>query len=46
MIVEWRQLRTLTKTFYIGGLVSFLGLAITILTGMTSINGNEIPPAG
>jgi hypothetical protein len=46
MIVEWRQLSTLTKTFYIGGLVSFLGLAITILTGMTSINGNEIPPAG
>ena len=46
MIVEWRQLSTLTKTFYIGGLVSFLVLAITILTGMTSINGNEIPPAG
>ena len=46
MIAEWRQIGTLTKIFYIGGLVSFLGLAIMILTGMTSINGNEIPPAG
>ena len=46
MIAEWRQLSTLTKIFYIGELVSFLGLANMILTGMTSINGNEIPPAG
>jgi hypothetical protein len=45
MIVEWRQLSTLTKIFYIGGLVSFLGPAIMILTGMTSINRNEMPPA-
>ncbi|MGA2938954.1 MAG: hypothetical protein ABSF52_17915, partial [Syntrophobacteraceae bacterium] len=37
MTLEWRQLSTLTKIFYIGGLISFLGLAIMILTGMTSI---------
>ena len=27
----------MTKIFYIGGLISFIGLAIMILTGMTSI---------
>ena len=37
MIAQWRQLSTLTKVFYIGGLVSFIGLGIMILTGMTSI---------
>ena len=37
MMAEWSQLSTLTKIFYIGGLVSFIGLAIMILTGMTSI---------
>jgi len=34
---EWRELSTLTKMFYLGGLVSFIGLAIMILTGMTSL---------
>jgi hypothetical protein len=28
---------TLTKIFYIGGLVSFIGLVVMILTGLTSI---------
>jgi hypothetical protein len=37
IIAEWRELSTLTKVFYIGGLISFIGLAIMILTGMTSI---------
>ncbi len=31
------QLDTLTKIFYIGGLISFIGLALMILTGMTGI---------
>ena len=39
MKAEWRQVSTLTEIFYIGGLVGFLGLAIMILTGMTSIGG-------
>jgi hypothetical protein len=34
---DWRQLSTITNTFYIGGLISFLGLALMILTGMTGI---------
>jgi hypothetical protein len=34
----WREFSTLTKIFYIGGLISFLGWAITILTGITSIS--------
>jgi len=38
MMSEWRQLSTIAKIFYIGGLVSFIGLAIMILTGMTSIS--------
>jgi hypothetical protein len=37
VIAEWRELSTLTKIFYIAGLVSFIGLAVMILTGMTSI---------
>jgi hypothetical protein len=37
MMAEWRELSTLTKIFYIGGLINFIGLAIMILTGMTSI---------
>jgi hypothetical protein len=36
-MVEWRQLGIMTKIFYIGGLSSFLGLALMILTAMTSI---------
>jgi hypothetical protein len=36
-MAEWREFSTLNKIFYIVGLVSFLGLAIMILTGMTSI---------
>ena len=38
MMAEWRELSTLTKIFYIAGLVSFIGLAIMILTAMTSIS--------
>ncbi|HIJ77089.1 MAG TPA: hypothetical protein HPP81_10290 [Deltaproteobacteria bacterium] len=34
---EWKRLCKMTKIFYIGGLISFIGLAIMILTGMTSI---------
>lgn len=37
MMAEWRDLATLTKVFYIAGLISFIGLAVMILTGMTSI---------
>jgi hypothetical protein len=37
MMAAWRQLVTVAKVFYIGGLVSFIGLALMILTGMTSI---------
>ncbi len=37
MMPEWRQLSTMAKIFYVGGLISFIGLAIMILTGMTSI---------
>jgi hypothetical protein len=33
----WRQLSTMTKIFCIAGLVSFLGVAVMILTGWTSI---------
>ncbi len=33
----WRQICTTTKIFYIAGLISFLGLAMMILTGVTSI---------
>ena len=37
MIADWRQLSTLTKIFYIVGLISFIGPAIMILTEMTRI---------
>jgi hypothetical protein len=37
MIAEWTELCTLTKIFYIASLISFIGLAIMVLTGMTSI---------
>jgi hypothetical protein len=38
MMAGWMELSTImTKIFYFGGLVSFLGLAIMILTGMASI---------
>jgi len=37
MVTEWRQLSTLTKIFYIGGVVSAIGLAVMILSGMTGI---------
>ena len=36
-MAEWREFSTLTKIFYIAGGISFLGLAIMILTGMTNI---------
>jgi cell division protein FtsL len=36
-MAEWRRLSKLTKIFYICGLVTFLGLVVMILTGMTSI---------
>jgi hypothetical protein len=38
MMAGWRELSTLTKIFYIGGQVSFIGLAIMILTVRTSID--------
>jgi len=37
MMAKWRELSTLTKIFCIFGLISFIGLAIMILTGVTSI---------
>jgi hypothetical protein len=37
MIAEWRQLGTVAKIFYIGGLISFIGLVVMILCGMISI---------
>ena len=36
-MAEWKELSTMTKIFYIGGLVSFIGLAVMILTGLTSL---------
>ena len=36
-MADWRQLGTMTKIFYIAGLIGFIGLALMILTGMTSI---------
>ena len=32
MMGKWRQLSTITNIFYIGYLISFIGLAIMILT--------------
>jgi hypothetical protein len=37
MMSEWKELSAMTKIFYIAGLVSFIGLAFMILTGMTTI---------
>ncbi|MFZ0931861.1 MAG: hypothetical protein WAN11_24900 [Syntrophobacteraceae bacterium] len=37
MIAEWRELGTMRKIFCIGGVVSLIGPATMILTGMTSI---------
>ena len=37
MMAGGKEHSTMTKIFYIAGLVSFIGLAIMILTGMTSI---------
>lgn len=37
MMAEWREFSTMIKIFFICGLVSFIGLAIMILTGITSI---------
>jgi len=37
MISRWMELSTMTKISYIGGLVSFIGLVLMILTGMTGI---------
>jgi hypothetical protein len=37
MMAEWRQLSTIAKIFHFGGLISFIGLPIMVLTGMTSI---------
>jgi hypothetical protein len=36
-MIEWKELSTMTKIFYIAGLVSFIGLVVMILTGWTSI---------
>ena len=40
MMAEWEQLNALTKIFYIVGLISFIGLAIMVLTGVTGIFGD------
>jgi len=37
MMTEWKELSMLTKIFYIGGLASFIGLVVMILTGLTSL---------
>jgi hypothetical protein len=37
MMIEWRELSTLTKVFYTGGLISFIGLVIMVLTRKMSI---------
>ncbi len=39
MMAEWRELGTLTKIIYIGGVVSAIGLAVMILSGMTGAGG-------
>jgi hypothetical protein len=41
MMIEWRELSGMTKIFYITGLVSVIGLAVMILTGMVGI-GNIV----
>jgi hypothetical protein len=37
MMADWRQLSTMTNIFYVGGLISVIGLAVMSLTGMTNI---------
>jgi len=37
MITGWRKLSTMTKVLNIVGLVSFIGLVVMILIGVTSI---------
>jgi hypothetical protein len=37
MITGWEELSGGMKVFYVGGLVSLIGLGVMILTGMTSI---------
>jgi hypothetical protein len=37
VLIEWEELSRMTKIFYIAGIISFIGLAIMILTGMTSL---------
>jgi hypothetical protein len=37
MFAKWIQYSIIAKIFYIGGLISFIGLAFLILTGITSI---------
>ncbi|MGA3118720.1 MAG: hypothetical protein ABSF90_30385 [Syntrophobacteraceae bacterium] len=37
MLSDWRQVSTIAKILYIGGLISFIGLVVMILTGLTSI---------
>ncbi len=34
---RWKELGKMMKIFYIGGLVSFIGLAVMILSGVTGI---------
>lgn len=35
---DWKQLSTMWKMLYIGGLVSFIGLVVMILSGVASID--------
>jgi hypothetical protein len=37
MMADWKELGKSTKVFYIAGLISAIGLAVMILTGMISI---------
>jgi len=37
MIIAWKDLSTMTKIFYVAGLVSAVGLGVMILTGWTCI---------
>jgi hypothetical protein len=37
MISQWKDFSTMKKAFYIAGLLSAIGLAVMMLTGLTSI---------
>ena len=37
MMIEWRGLSRSRKVFYIPGLISAIGLALMILTGMINV---------